>query len=102
MRYIFADIREGSGAEVLAAAGRMEVTVEMSDQRHSPLTTALLAAFGSTDADANGDGQLTISELSDYVTERVTDLSEDRQHPIARRENAQWDFSSALNIGDAV
>ena len=43
-------------------------------------------------ADANRDGFLSVSELRDYVSTRVPELTNGQQKPVVRAESAEFDF----------
>ena len=43
-------------------------------------------------ADLNSDGEVLVSELRDYVFDKVSRLTNGRQNPTARRENLEFDF----------
>ena len=43
-------------------------------------------------ADSNADQVIQVSELRDYVTGKVQELTKNRQTPTVRRENLEFDF----------
>jgi len=96
MQELFADLRRGSGAVVIAAASGVQYAFEADGS--GVFTHALLeglrekTAGGMFRADRNGDGVVKVSELRDWVTERVRQATDGRQVPIARRENIQVDW----------
>ena len=92
---LYADLRRGSGAVVIAAAAGIEQAAERSDLAHGMFTYALLEGMTAAKADKNGDGEVQISELRDYVVQRVRELSLGAQTPTVNRENLAVDFGLA-------
>lgn len=92
---LFADLRRGSGAVVIAAAAGVEQAAERSDLEHGMFTYALLDGMTAAKADKNNDGEVQISELRDYVVRRVRELSLGAQTPTVNRENLADDFGVA-------
>jgi hypothetical protein len=89
---LFADLRRGSGAMVIASAGGAEFAFESPRWKNGVFTYALLEGLGDRKADLNKDGEVRVSELRDYVVRRVQELTGGRQTPTARRENLEVDF----------
>ena len=73
------DLREGDDP----ANGKMELL----NAWH--MTTAGLK---SNAADINNNGEISVSELREYVIENVQDLTGGRQKPTTRQENVEFDF----------
>jgi uncharacterized caspase-like protein len=69
---------------VLGAARSRETTEELAAEKHGVFTQALLDGLAGK-ADTNGDGVVEMSELEAYLTSRVSELTEGRQHPVARQ-----------------
>ncbi len=86
----FADLRRGSGAMVIAAAGAEEEAFEQGG--HGYFTGSLLEGLGGGQADLNGDGQITVTELREYAARRVRGFTAGAQQPVLRRENLEMDF----------
>ncbi len=89
---LFADVRRGSGATVLASANGFEFALESPRWQNGVFTFALLEGLRTGGADADGDGQVRLFELRRYVIQRVRELTDDQQNPTARRENLSLDF----------
>jgi hypothetical protein len=47
----------------------------------------------SGDCDIDGDGQMKISEIREFVIDKVSELTNGQQHPTSRKENLEFDFS---------
>lgn len=90
MQELFTDLRRTSGASVIAAAAGSQFAYEVSG--HGVFTAAVLEALRDRKADANGDGEITVAELSEYVSVRVTAATAGRQTPTARRIPRALDF----------
>jgi WD40 repeat protein len=91
MREMFTDLRRGTGAVAVAAAGGLQYALESKEWQNGVFTYALLRGLGGA-ADKNKDGKVQVSELRDYVLEEVRRLTDGRQAPTVRRENLDFDF----------
>gem|GEM_PF-1158458 len=81
---LFADLRRGSGATVIAAARGVETAGETS--AHGLFTQSVLDALQASP-------HLKVSELRDFVAARIDKETQGRQRPTARRENLEDDFA---------
>jgi hypothetical protein len=66
---------------VFVSCGGREVAIGREDWGHGAFTKALLEAL-SGQADTDKNGSITFRELRDYVPDRVTALTDNRQHPL--------------------
>lgn len=89
---LFADLRRGSGAVVISSAGGSEAALESARWKNGVFTFSVLEGLRQRHADRNQDSQVEVSELRDYVTSRVNELTQGAQTPTARRENLHSDF----------
>jgi WD40 repeat protein/uncharacterized caspase-like protein len=89
---LFADLRRGTGAVVISAAGGAEFAIESREWQNGVFTHAVVDGLKNAKADADGDGRVQVSELRDYVMKTVPRLTYGRQTPTARRENLTIDF----------
>ena len=89
---LFADLRRGSGAMVISSAGGAEYAYEAEEWSNGVFTFAVLEGLSKKKADENQDGEIRVSELRDYVTNRVQSLTQGKQTPTSRRENLEYDF----------
>lgn len=92
MQSVFSDVRRGSGATVISSAGAAEFAMESSEWNNGLFTYCLLEGLQKGRADANRDGDITVSELRHYVYQRVSELSNGQQKPTTREENIQMNF----------
>jgi len=92
LQTVFADLREGTGAHVLAASGGMEFALESPEWKNGVFTSAVLRAIRDKMADRNKDGYIQVSELKEFVVADVQRLTRKQQEPTARRENPRMDF----------
>ncbi|QSQ17467.1 caspase family protein [Myxococcus landrumensis] len=91
---LFADLRRGSGIAVIAATRGEDFALESSRWQNGAFTRALLAAWEKPGADTDGNFRVTVSELRDFVGDKVLELTGGRQHPVVRRENIEFDFET--------
>lgn len=92
MKELFADLRRGSGAMVISSASGVEFALESDRWKNGVFTYAVLNGLKNETADQNDDGTITVSELRDYVSEEVQQLTNGQQTPTSRRENLENDF----------
>lgn len=88
----FADIRRGSGANVISSAGGTEFAIEGSDWGNGLFTHFFLEALEHPENVGNKDGVVTLSELKAYVNEQVLKASNQQQKPSSREENLSVDY----------
>lgn len=92
---VFADLRDGTGAMILAAAGGADYAYEADTWQNGVFTYALLEGLTHKSADRNGDQVLLLSELRRHVGDRVLDLTGGGQRPTTKRENPSFDVPMA-------
>jgi WD40 repeat protein len=92
MQELFANVSKGSGAVVISAAAGNSYALESDEWRNGVFTFALLSGLKSKAADANRNGEVTVTELKDYVSKEVERLTQGAQKPTSRRENLEFDF----------
>jgi len=87
MRTLFADLRSGTGASVLASAGAVQPAAEGDQWQNGVFTHCLVTGLRDKKADLNGDGKIRLSELLEYLQQNVGELTHGRQGPVSRAEN---------------
>lgn len=87
----FADLRRGTGAAVVAAAGGAEFAYE-TEALGGVFTRIVIDGLRDRRADLDGDGRLLARELVRFVADGVFEATEGRQRPVAKRENFGFDF----------
>lgn len=92
MKELFADLRRGTGAMVISSAGGGEFAYESKQWNNGVFTYAILEGLRTQHADLNKNNSIPVSELRDYVFNKVNELTNGRQNPTARRENLEFDF----------
>ena len=88
----FADLRRGTGAVVISSCSGDEYSVEGEKWRNGVFTYAVLECLQEFKGDVNGDKRIVVSELRNYVADRVRELTAGGQNPTARQENLANDF----------
>ena len=92
MKELFADLRRGNGAVVISSASGEEFAFESEAWQNGVFTYAVLEGLKSGNADLNKDKTTTVTELRDYVSKRVVELTDGKQNPTSRTENLESDF----------
>ncbi|MBA3980635.1 MAG: hypothetical protein C0462_08560 [Alcanivorax sp.] len=90
---IFVELREGSGAHIIAASGAMEFALESARWNNGVFTAAVLEGLEAMAADLDGDRQIRVDELRRFVADRVAELTRGRQVPTVRGSNPALDFA---------
>lgn len=95
MRELFSDLRRHTGATVITASSGMEhVYAEEREQGDNGVFTyCLLDGMRTGSADADGDGDIRLSEMQTHLLSRVPQMTGGRQQPTGRHMNADADFS---------
>lgn len=89
---LFSNIKKGTGTTVISSAGGVEYAMESDQWKNGLFTYCLLNGLTNKLADANGNGQIVVSEVQKYVAAEVKKLSKGRQKPTARSENLELDY----------
>lgn len=92
MRELFADLRRHNGTVVISSASGEEFAFESPEWSNGVFTYSVLEGVRTGNADLNSDNRIMVSELRDYVSRRVQELTEGRQNPTSRTENLEYDF----------
>lgn len=88
---IFLNVSNASGADVISASAGGEFAIENGTYQNGLFTYALLSGLSEKRADLNEDGKIFYSELREYITQTVINISQNKQHPGVRTENLYKD-----------
>ena len=89
---LFSDLRRGAGEHIIVAVTGSDLASERESLKNGVFTHCILEALRDHKADKNGDGEVSVTELRDYVAERVQQITGGSQMPTVRRENVEFDF----------
>jgi hypothetical protein len=92
MHDTFTDLRQQSGAFVVAAAEAQQLAGEGEGVENGTFTYVALEGLTTGGADTDKDHQIRVSELVRYVTVGVATRTKKRQIPTTRFENGSNDF----------
>jgi WD40 repeat protein len=92
MQELFSNLSKGSGAVVISAAAGNSFALESDEWHNGVFTYALLHGLKNHSADKNRNGDITVTELKDFVSKEVERLTNGAQKPTSRRENLEFDF----------
>jgi len=84
-----------NGVIVFASSQGNELAREDAAWGHGAFSLALIDGLEGK-ADVAHDGQITVSGLDLYITQRVKELTGGQQHPVMSRPNTISDFAFAL------
>lgn len=89
---IFTDLSSSSGISIISSASAVEFAREGDQWKNGVFTYCLLSGLDSQLADGNGDGEVHIVELTNYLYENVNSLTNGKQKPSSRVQNVLNDF----------
>lgn len=92
MKELFPDLRKGTGARVISSASGVEFAIEGEQWQNGVFTYCLLKGISEKEADTNDDGNISVSEIQQYVIEMVPTLTNGQQRPTMRVENLANDW----------
>jgi WD40 repeat protein len=95
MQNLFADISSGNGAVIISAAGGMEYAFESDKWNNGVFTYCIRKGIEEDLADKDGgnnDKLVSVSELKNYVSRKVSELTGGLQKPVSRKENIEYDW----------
>lgn len=95
MQNLFADISSGNGSVIISAAGGMEYAFESDKWNNGVFTYCIRKGIEEEKADkeeGNGDRLVDVAELKNYVSRKVSELTNGRQKPVSRRENIEFNW----------
>ncbi|HAQ62744.1 TPA: hypothetical protein DCR49_12270 [Candidatus Delongbacteria bacterium] len=92
MKALFSDLRNSNGAIIISASGGAEYALESDKWKNGVFTYSVIEALTRNKADLNYDENISVSELSEYVLNKVSELTQGKQKPTIRQENIINDF----------
>jgi hypothetical protein len=84
-----------NGVVVFAASEGREVAYEEKDWGHGAFSKALLEALSGQADIFRGRREITVAGLEFWLSDRVKELTKDRQHPTSVKPNAIRDIAVA-------
>lgn len=93
MKELFTDIRRNNGTVVISSASGKEFAYESAEWQNGVFTFAVLEGLKTRKSDTDQNGTVQVSELRDYVFDRVKKLTSGQQNPTSRQENLENDFT---------
>ena len=90
---LFGDLKKGTGATIISAAGGTEFAMEGLNSSNGLFTSCLIQGIETRMADIDRNRKYSISELQRYVSEQVIYHSQGKQVPTSREENLSNDFT---------
>lgn len=92
MKRLFADLRRGVGATVIASASGTEAAMEGNRWRNSVFVYYIKMCLNVFDSDLNQDGGVSVFELQQQLAFWVPRVTNNRQRPTSRIKNSLNDF----------
>lgn len=95
MQQLFTDLSGSNGAVIISAAGGMEYALESAQWNNGVFTYCVRKGIEQKLADTDGgnfDGRVSVQELQQYVSRRVSELTNGKQQPTSRRENIDYEW----------
>ena len=92
MQELFSDLSSNSGTQVISASAGNSFALESDKWENGLFTFCLIKGLTDKSSDKNRDRELSISELRNYVSEQVFNLSDGHQKPTARKVNLDYDW----------
>lgn len=95
MQKLFTDLKGNNGAVIISAAGGMEYALESARWSNGVFTYCVRKGIEEKKADTEGgnfDGKVSVQELQQYVSRKVSELTGGKQQPNNRRENLDFEW----------
>ena len=95
MQQMFTDLSGNNGAVIISAAGGMEYALESALWNNGVFTYCVRKGIEEKMADTDGgnfDGRVSVQELQQYVSRKVSELTNGKQKPTSRRENVDYEW----------
>ncbi|MEM6737795.1 MAG: caspase family protein, partial [Bacteroidota bacterium] len=92
MKQLFVNFRNSTGSSVISSAGGVEFALENEDWKNGVFTYSFIEGITSKNADLNNNGVVRVSDIREYVINKVLSLTKGLQRPTMRNENLENDF----------
>lgn len=92
MKNMFTEMNDKTGATIIGSAGGLEFAMEGGEWKNGLFTYTLLDGLKNKKADSDGNGEITVTEIGNYVKKNVGELSAGKQVPTTRNENIETNF----------
>lgn len=92
MQELFAGLDQGTGTNVISAAGGRGYALESPAWNNGVFTYTIINGIRNLAADKNHDEKISVSELRDYSIGKVQELTGGSQRPTSRRETLNFDW----------
>jgi WD40 repeat protein/uncharacterized caspase-like protein len=92
MQELFADLSRGTGAHIISAAAGNSYAYEKNDLKNGVFTWCILNGLQNKAADADEDETITVSELENYVKQKVSEITKGAQKPTSRSGLVSYDW----------
>jgi uncharacterized caspase-like protein len=89
MQELFIDLRKNTGTTTISSSGGTQISWEDANYKNGIFTYCLLLALKEQKADLDKDGKIMLSELKDYVQNKVSEITKGKQQPTSRIENLE-------------
>lgn len=89
------DLYAATGAVVFSSATGSQYALESPEWGNGAFTLALREGLDGL-GDVNGDGAISVNELNLYLSDRVKELTANRQTPVLRKRDEVADFPLAI------
>lgn len=87
MQNVFSSFSSSTGLETITAASGNSVALESPRWQNGSFTYAIKLGLLDYQADANGNGIITVNELKNYILETVPKITNGTQQPTSREAN---------------
>jgi uncharacterized caspase-like protein len=87
------------GINIIGASGGAEFALESAQWNNGVFTATIIEALRDKKADLNGDTRISVSELRDFLAQRVSELTKGAQKPsvVASERDQDFDLIRASN-----
>jgi hypothetical protein len=92
MQQLFADLRRGTGATVIAASGGAEFALESDEWKNGVFTYSLISQTRGTEKEPKRYNKVNVSQIEEKVFPKVVSLTQGMQNPVIRQRNQEVDF----------